>query len=405
MRTNLYHSMVFILGLMTASLSFAQQSVLQPTFDGADSERKQISVGLRSIADGFRNPTTIVFIPGQSSLMAVFEKNGQAWLLDLKTKQRHKWFLVDVATQSELGLLGLAFHPQFQQNGKFYVNYTPQPGRGRQNMTRVSEWQWDRKAGSPAKELRSIFEVAQPYVNHNAGDLQFGPDGFLYIGLGDGGSANDPENRAQNPKELLGKMLRIDVNEKSPGKNYGIPKDNPFINEPRHHPETFALGLRNPWRYSFDKDGRLIVADVGQNLWEKVSFVPRGANLGWNILEASHCFTRGLGNQQTCQRQDLALPIAEYGRNEGISITGGFQYLGSKISELKDKYVFGDFGSGRLWAISLPPKGQELRPQLQALLALGKWNAQIVSFAKDDAGELYVLDFGQGRILAIEAPE
>jgi glucose/arabinose dehydrogenase len=289
-----------------------------------------------------------------------------------------------------MGLLGLAFHPQFEDTRLFYLNYTPKETR--KTVSRVAEWRWEK--GSAPKEQRVIMEVEQPYQNHNAGALAFGPDGYLYIGWGDGGWADDPHDNAQNPRVLLGKMLRIDVDKAPPGKSYRVPDDNPFTEDKRYAPEIWALGLRNPWRYSFDSRGRLIVADVGQNEWEEISIVEKGVNYGWRIKEASHCFNP----PRDCAKQiELRDPITEYGRDDGQSITGGYEYKGNKIPPLAGHYVFGDFVSGRIWALRTPEK-PTATVRREDFTALGRWPIAISTFGQDSAGEIFVADFSGGVI-------
>jgi glucose/arabinose dehydrogenase len=303
---------------------------------------------------------------------------------------------LNVRTDSELGLLGLAFHPAYPKNGLFYVNSNPADGEMR---TRVAEWRLPREdlGKQRASDERVVLEVGQPYQNHDGGGLAFGPDGFLYIGLGDGGWRNDPHGHGQKLDTLLGKMLRIDVSSRAAGA-YGIPPDNPFVGTSGARPEIWAYGLRNPWRYSFDPHGRLVAGDVGQDQWEEIDLVGRGENLGWNVREATHCFAPKEG----CRTSGLVDPIFEYGREAGTSVTGGFVYTGADVPELADHYVFGDFTSGRVWAMKLPSPhltSKGLRPARE----LGKWPFLISSFARDERGELYLLDYAGGTVQRLAA--
>jgi glucose/arabinose dehydrogenase len=224
-----------------------------------------------------------------------------------------------------------------------------------------------------------LLEIRQPYRNHNGGLNLFGPDGMLYIGMGDGGSAGDPHNNGQRLDTLLGKMLRLAVDG---GAAYRVPGDNPFVDRPGARAEIWAYGLRNPWRFSFDRvSGRLFVADVGQNAIEEVDIVERGGNYGWNIMEGSECY-----GAQTCDKTGLRLPIAEYGHAQGCSVTGGYVYRGSRIPGLVGRYIFGDYCSGRLWTLAEETGG---RWGMAAWLPTG---LAISSFGEDQHGELYVVD-------------
>lgn len=251
---------------------------------------------------------------------------------------------------NEQGLLGFALDPDFTENNTFYVNYTYQ------NQTRISRF--------IGAEETVLLTYDQPYSNHNGGHLEFGPDGYLYIGSGDGGGSGDPQDHAQNTSSLLGKILRIDVSEMA----MRIPEDNPFNNE------VFAYGLRNPWRFSFDSTGMLYVGDVGQNAIEEINIVELGKNYGWSIMEGTHPYRER-------QAGDLVPPIYEYHHSLGQAITGGYVYEGELLGELKGYYIYGDFLSGRIWAL----KGQNNYLLLETSL-------YIASFGRDEQGELYVVD-------------
>lgn len=288
---------------------------------------------------------------------------------------------------SEQGLLGLAFHPRFEDNGYFFVNYTDL--NGDTVIARFSAVPGDSNQADPGSELRLLF-ISQPYPNHNGGSVVFGPDGFLYLGLGDGGSANDPQGNGQATDTWLGKILRIDVDAGNP---YAIPADNPF-SAGGGLSEIWAYGLRNPWRFSFDRQtGDLFVADVGQNQWEEINYLaagsPGGANFGWNYREGAHEFR---GNPPP--GLELIDPVAEYSHNQGCSVTGGLVYRGSGLPGWRGVYLYGDYCSGLVWGL--------LR------LADGSWQnsllyetgAQITSFGEDEAGEMYLSDHS-GRILRL----
>ncbi len=284
-----------------------------------------------------------------------------------------------VISGGEMGLLSVAFHPRFASNGRFFVNYT---ANGERLRTVIAEYR--ASEGDPnvaGRTERVLLTIDQPYRNHNGGLNLFGPDGMLYIGMGDGGSGGDPHNNGQRLETLLGKMLRIDVDGASP---YRVPPDNPFVGRAAARGEIWAYGLRNPWRFSFDRaNGRLFVADVGQNAWEEIDLVERGGNYGWRIMEGGHCF-----RQDECNRAGLALPIAEYGREGGCSVTGGFVYRGGRIRELVGRYLFADYCSGRLWVLT---EGTAGRWTMSTLLDSG---LRVSSFGEDQDGELYVLDHG-----------
>jgi glucose/arabinose dehydrogenase len=360
-----------------------------------------------TVASGFAGPVDLQFIPGSSSQAVVLEKGGRARLVDLKAERTDPGaggtgsdlaapvepgadvFTVDVETESELGLLGLAFHPKYTENGLFYTNTNPKGGRLR---TTITEWYW--RAESSGKELatpkRLLLEIDQPYKNHDGGGVAFGPEGYLFIGMGDGGSREDPQGHGQNKMSLLGKMLRIDVDKDNP---YGIPEDNPFAEATDARPEIWAYGMRNPWRFTFDAHERLIAADVGQDSWEEVDIVPRGANMGWNTREGMHCFKPKEG----CSKEGMIDPVFEYGRAAGQSITGGHIYLGKLLPWLSNKYIVGDFVSGRVWALALPddagtPAGVE---------ELGVFPHAFSGFGRSPSGELFALDFARGLVLQL----
>ena len=298
------------------------------------------------------------------------------------------------ADASERGLLSVAFPTDYTESLRFYVNYTDRSGNT--VIARFRRMADDSRRADPASEEK-ILQIAQPAPNHNGGQLQFGPDGALYIGMGDGGRAGDPWGNAQNLQVLLGKLLRIQVTGVA---TYTIPADNPFVDQPADgaRPEVWASGLRNPWRFSFDRaTGDLYIADVGQNQYEEVNFQPAdsrgGENYGWNVMEGAHCYKP----PAACGAQGLTLPIAEYDHSQGCSITGGYVYRGAVFPQLTGVYFFGDFCSGRIWGTRQAADGiWQTAELLQQPLAIS-------SFGEDAAGELYVLDYGRGEILRIVA--
>lgn len=295
---------------------------------------------------------------------------------------------------NERGLLGLAFHPDYATNGYFYVNYT----RSSDGATRISRFNVslnDDYTADPNSEV-NLMTIAQPYTNHNAGDLKFGPDGYLYFGLGDGGSFDDPQNRAQNTQTLLGKMIRIDVDNGSP---YSVPANNPFVGNGSVLDEIWAIGVRNPWRFSFDRcTGDLWIGDVGQDDWEEVDFEPAGDagghNYGWRCYEANHTFnTSGCG-----VIGNYTFPVAEYDNpNTGCSITGGYVYRGWKYGKLFGHYLYADYCSGRIWSIIPDGQGGWNNEEL-----LNFTNYQLATFGEDQHGELYMAGQGNGVIYKME---
>jgi glucose/arabinose dehydrogenase len=330
--------------------------------------------------------TNRIFVVEQAGVISVFPNDPAAaakkQFLDIQSK-------VDDEGNEE-GLLGLAFHPEYQSNGYLYVNYTA----SNPNRTVISRFKLSAdpdKADVASEQVIMTFE--QPYSNHNGGQVSFGPDGFLYIAVGDGGSGGDPHDNGQNRATLLGSILRIDVNKAENGKQYGIPADNPFAgNTNGYREEIYAYGLRNPWRFSFDSENnRLWTADVGQNAFEEIDIVESGGNYGWNTMEGKHCFEP----RNNCNAANLKLPIHEYGRDQGISITGGFVYHGPTLSELKGDYIYADYATRRVWALDHSDINAPVNTQiLQA-------DFNISSFGVDQDNELYLCGF-DGRIYKLQ---
>ena len=284
---------------------------------------------------------------------------------------------------SEEGLLGLAFDPNYKSNGFFYVYYTASSPSG-SIISRFSMSFDDQQKADIDSEL-VILQVDQPYSNHNGGHIAFGPDGYLYIGLGDGGSAGDPHGNGQNKETLLSSILRIDVSESSDKEKYRIPPDNPFVGLDDAKSEIWAYGLRNPWRFSFDTvTGLLWVGDVGQNKFEEADIVKKGGNYGWNVLEGFHCYPDPVSE---CNTEKFEPPIIEYGHNEGCSVTGGYVYRGRLWDSIYGSYIYGDFCSGLIWALDFD--GLKVT-NLKLLLDSG---LQISSFGEDEKGEIYILSF------------
>ncbi len=368
----------------------------KPSFLGEDLNRKQIQIELQEVTT-VKEPTDIQFPQGNSPFIFILQKSGDLILFDRsekKSRTLHSW---KVITDSEEGLLGLTFHPNFPKTPLVYVNYVID--KNGKDFTIIEEdkvefpTDWGKMK---LVEPRTILEVEQPYPNHNGGQIAFGKDGFLYIGLGDGGLRADPEGNGQNLSTLLGSMLRIDPKPDPVTKlPYSIPSDNPFINNKTAKPEIFAYGIRNPWRYSFSPDGKLLLADVGQDKYEEVNIIESGKNYGWSPMEGLHCF------QSNCDPSKYESPIYEYGRTEGNSITGGYVYRGNEFPELKDHYVFGDFITGKIWAFALPKEKQKV----DKVMALGKWNILISTFGQDESGEIFLSDYQTGKIFKIVKPK
>ncbi len=285
--------------------------------------------------------------------------------------------------QNEEGLLGMAFHPKFKENGYFYLYYTSTTQPQLSFISRFSISKSDPNVADPNSEL-ILMKIKQPYWNHNGGTLAFGPDGFLYIGLGDGGLANDPLQAGQDLTTWLGKILRIDVDTTTPATNYGIPADNPFISNPQAKPEIFALGFRNVWRISFDREtGDLWVADVGQDLWEEINIVKKGGNYGWSLREGAHPFFQKPGQDIS----SLIDPIWEYPHTEpwGKSITGGVVYRGAAVPSLVGYYLYADYVTGRLWALKFDEKSGKVTENRPI-----EWRARlpIVTYGETESGEV-----------------
>lgn len=347
-----------------------------------------------TIVDGLSKPIGLASAGDGSQRLFIIEQDGRIIVVERGTR-REKAFL-DIrdlvgTNGSERGLLGIAFHPRFQENGYFYVNYTDK--RGDTVISRFQVSNQDPNLADPDSEQR-VLQVNQPYANHNGGGLAFGPDGYLYIGLGDGGSGGDPQGYAQSTGTLLGKLLRIDVDTaEKEGKPYTIPADNPFRSG-EGLPEIWAYGLRNPWRFSFDRlSGDLFIGDVGQNQWEEINYLgvdgPGGVNFGWNFREGSHLFT---GTAPS----GLVNPIFEYDHSLGCSVTGGVVYRGQEFPDWQGIYLLGDYCSGNIWGLFQEPE----RVWKSQLLYTGLGN--ITSFGEDDSGEIYLVIHG-GKLLKLSS--
>jgi glucose/arabinose dehydrogenase len=333
-------------------------------------------VGIYNAGDGSNR----LFVVEQRGLIRVFNNSRDTSVANV---------FLDISDQvlfgGEQGLLGLAFHPNFRDNGYFYVDYVAD------NPRRTVVARYSLKPDNPDEADKNsemiLLEVEQPFTNHKGGQISFGPDDYLYIALGDGGSGGDPFGNGQNRSALLGKILRIDVDSTSGGLNYNIPSDNPFTgNGQGYREEIYAYGFRNPWQFSFDSEtGWLWTGDVGQDRIEEIDIVEKGRNYGWNIMEGSLCFNP----LADCNQTGLELPVWQYGHDLGIAVTGGFVYRGSKLTELIGAYIYGDYGSGRIWALRHSENSTNEEIIDTDLL--------IPSFGVDEANELYICAF-DGRI-------
>jgi glucose/arabinose dehydrogenase len=335
-------------------------------------------ITLETVATGLDTPVFVTHSRDHTRRLFIVEQPGRIKVLDPGSNSPRVFLDIvnKVLSGGERGLLGLAFHPQFESNRRFFVNYTRRPD----GATVIAEYRASAVNADEADAAEIVqLSFAQPFANHNGGMLEFGPDGFLYIGTGDGGSANDPGNRAQNVNELLGKILRIDVDHPASGLSYSSPSDNPFFGPASGRDEIFAYGLRNPWRFSFDRiTGELYVGDVGQGAREEIDIIHNGGNYGWRVFEGTFCTNNDPG---LCSPGAFTPPIAEYGHTGGrCSITGGYVYRGSRSSLPFGSYVFADFCTGEIFLF---------RDGIQSLLM--DTSMSISSFGEDEDGEIYVV--------------
>ena len=343
------------------------------------------AVTLQPVANGLGNLVSITHA-GDSRLFITLQ-NGRVMIHDGTGVLPEPFLDIRslVLSGGERGLLSIAFHPHYAQNGFFYVNYTNL--NGHTVVARYSVSPSNPNRANPSSAV-PIITINQPFANHNGGQLQFGPDGYLYIGMGDGGSGGDPGNRAQNLGDLLGKMLRLDVDSASP---YAIPPSNPFRTQTGARAEIWSYGLRNPWRFSFDRTtGDLWIADVGQGEWEEIDFQPAtsigGENYGWRRMEGSHCFPPG----SSCNPSNLVLPVIEYDHDFGCSVTGGYVYRGTRNPRLIGHYIYGDFCSGMIWSATRTSNG------VVTIHDLLNAPFNISTFGEDVTGEIYVGDYTNG---------
>jgi len=355
------------------------------------------NIHLVKVAEGLDSPTAITHAGDDSGRLFILDKLKAKPFLDIHDR---------VEAGGEKGLLGIAFHPRFQRNGRFFLNYTAED---KGLVTRVAEYRVNRQGFVKSNSERILLTVQQPYGNHNGGQLAFGPDGYLYIAMGDGGAGNDPHNNGQNLNTLLGAILRIDVNAQHPGKAYAIPKDNPFARRKDARPEIWAFGLRNPWRFAFDRlTGELYAADVGQDDVEEIDIIEKGKNYGWRIMEGPICTP---GVDAPCNQTGLTPPIYSYTHDQGRSITGGVVYRGNQFPKLCGTYLYGDFVSQAIWGLRYQD-GKVIQHKtlfaaqspLKLVIDYFDDDALLVStFGEDEAGDVYVAAYQSGRIYKIKS--
>lgn len=360
----------------------------------------------------FSRPLALVVPPDGSNRRFVVEQTGKIKILPSDESAKEAELFADftnhmsVEKDFEEGLLGLAFHPKFADNGKFYVYYSAQGPK----VAVLSEFTVGDDGKGDLKSERILMKIQQPEWNHNSGNIIFGPkDGLLYISVGDGGLRDGVHLLAQRLQAWNGKVLRIDVDSKSPGREYGIPEDNPFTDNPIASPEIYALGLRNPWGSWIDPEtGLFWLADVGQDFYEEINLIERGGNYGWNYREATHEFAGRAALMQALKRKDKGVekmefidPIHEYPRTDGISITGGFVYRG-KIDALKNHYIYGDWGTGRIWGLTYDEASKSVTQNvpLRTPEQVAEGMIKPTGFYPDENGEAIVLGW-QGKIFRI----
>jgi len=362
------------------------------------------TIQLQQIASGLISPVTVTNANDNSGRLFIVQQPGQILILINGTVLPTPFLDIHdlVSCCGEQGLLGLAFHPDYASNGFFYLDYTDVNGNTKVVRYTVSESDpniADRNSAFP------ILSQMQPFSNHNGGQLAFGPDGYLYIGLGDGGSGGDPQENAQNLQIWLGKILRVDVNGDDfpgdPDRNYAVPPDNPFVGNPDALDEIWAYGVRNPWRFSFDRvTGDLLIGDVGQGSWEEIDFQPAaspgGENYGWDVLEGMHCYEdQPPGSCDQFLNGGSTLPVLEYSHSLGCSVTGGYRYRGQLYPQLEGIYFYSDYCSGRIWGAVRQENGTWLSQELLDTQLF------VSTFGADEFGEIYVANLSGGAVYHI----
>lgn len=373
-----------------AALSAPSDTAPASTRSDAAPSNDQMQAGgvrLARVAGSLGDAVYVTGAPGQANRLYVVRQGGRIVVLVRGRVTGAPFLDVSglISTGGEQGLLGLAFHPRYAQNGRFYVNYTDRGGD-----TRVVEYRRGSSGRADPSSARVLLTVDQPYENHNGGHLAFGPDGFLYIGMGDGGSGGDPHGNGQRLDTLLGKLLRIDVDSRTGDLPYGIPADNPFRGG-AGRAEIYSYGLRNPWRFSFDRTrGDLWIGDVGQGSIEEIDFrrrgAGRGANFGWNAFEGRARFSGGGALRGSAH----VPPVAQYTHAKGCSVTGGYVYRGTRVPALRGRYVYADYCTGRVWTMRAGPRPGGVREITGRLRSL----SSVTSFGEGQNGDLYVIASG-----------
>lgn len=385
-----------ILFALFFSCSFQNKENEETNKTAGENSPVSYSVTLKEIASGLEGPVGMAVTEDGSARLFVIEQQGKIRII--KNGQLLPTDFLDISSKmdgpgnfySEKGLLGLAFHPEYKSNGKFYVYYSGPPvKKGMDNTSVIAEYTVSSNPDIANTNEKILLQIDEPESNHNGGQICFGPDGYLYIGVGDGGGAGDKHGaigNGQNINVLLGKILRIDVNAIT---GYNIPPDNPFINK-EGSDEVFAYGLRNPWRFSFDrKTGQLFCGDVGQNEYEEVDIIEKGKNYGWRIMEGKHCY-----NPPDCKMADLAFPIDEYDHSVGKSIIGGFVYRGKLTVDMQGIYIYGDW-IGKIFML-LQQAGTNEWQRRTMTIKNGPPDLSINSFGEGTDGELYLM--GQNSV-------
>jgi glucose/arabinose dehydrogenase len=374
--------------------SHSPRSTASPSPTGGEAEAfdpQGVRLSLRNVADGFETPLLVTNAGDGSDRLFVVEQVGRIRVIRDGRPTPEPFLDISslVTAGGEQGLLGLAFHPAFESNGRFFVNYTDTNGD-----TVVAEYRAPRGSDrADPGSARVLLRIDQPYSNHNGGDVVFGPDGYLYIGMGDGGSGGDPHGNGQRLNTLLGKLLRIDVDRRRP---YGIPEDNPFVDRSGARPEIWAYGLRNPWRFSFDREtDDLWIGDVGQGEQEEIDVARAGRrgglNYGWNVMEGTQCFA----SLEDCDSEGLVEPVAVYPTGLGCAVVGGHVYRGARFPALQGGYFFADFCAGVIFALDAS------RPSRREPTVLLETDHAISSFGEDEQGELYITDLRGGLVLQV----
>jgi quinoprotein glucose dehydrogenase len=358
-----------------------------------------------------RRPVCMTHAGDGSNRLFIVSEHGQVLVTPSDQMATELKTFLDIEPQvdyedkeNEEGLLGLAFHPKYKENGQFFLYYTSKQPPHTSVISRFRVSQTDPNQADPASE-EVLLTIKQPYWNHNGGNLAFGPDGYLYVGLGDGGAANDPHGNGQNLNTLLGSILRIDIDRKDPGRAYAIPGDNPFVGRRDAAPEIYAYGLRNVWGMAFDRQtGLLWVGEVGQNIWEEIDIIVKGGNYGWNVRESMHPFSvnnakPGPGRTPAQQNKPEALnaamidPIWEYHHDsDGKSITGGEVYRGKRVPALVGYYVYADYVTGKMWGLKYDEKAKKVVANRQIAGPKVFPNPPIMAIGSDEQGEIYLSD-------------